>query len=158
MIPAVINLAGLVSAKGRQMANEDVFANRRGNLRALIIQHEGATNLAKLLGYSSPSYLSQMVGPNPTRQITEKVARQVERKLLLPDGWLDKKPTTYQVKVDEQQIGALVLLVGQILKENSISVTPEQFANLVTLANEREAIDETYIRRLINLIQPNLKK
>lgn len=139
------------------MANEDVFANRRGNLRALIIQHEGATNLAKLLGYSSPSYLSQMVGPNPTRQITEKVARQVERKLLLPDGWLDKKPTTYPVKVNDQQIGELVLLVGQILKENAVTVTPEQFATLVTLAHEREAIDETYIRRLIHLIQPSTK-
>lgn len=139
------------------MANDDVFANRRGNLRALIIQHEGATNLAKLLGYSSPSYLSQMVGPNPSRQITEKVARQIEHKLILPDGWLDKRPTTFQVRVDDQQIGELVLLIGQILKDNAVSVTPEQFATLVTLCHERGNIDETYIRRLIHLIQPSTR-
>lgn len=138
------------------MANEDVFQNRRGNLRALIVQHEGATNVAKLLGYSSPSYLSQMVGPNPTRQITEKVARQIERKMILPDGWMDKKPTNFQVKVNDQQIGELVLLIGQILKDNGVSVAPEQFATLVTLAHERGEIDENYIRRLIHLIEPKI--
>lgn len=135
------------------MAN-DVFQNRRANLKALIVQHEGATPLAKALGYGSPSYLSQMVGPKPSRQITEKVARQIERKLLLPQGWLDKRPTAYPVKVDEQRVQETVLLVGQLLRDTAVAVSPEQFAGLVALAHERGTLDETYIRRLIHLIHP----
>lgn len=134
------------------MANE-VFDNRRANLRALIHEHRGPSNLAKLLGYTSPSYLSQMAGPKPTRQITEKVARDIERKLLLPASWLDKKPTAYPVNVDEGRVQEVVLLVGQILQDASTTVSPEQFAGLVALAHER-GLDETYIRRLINLINP----
>lgn len=135
------------------MANE-VFDNRRANLRALIHQHRGASNLAKLLGYTSPSYISQMAGPKPTRQITEKVARDIERKLLLPSGWLDQQPTVYRVEVDERRVQEVVLLVGQLLRDTSTTVVPEQFAGLVALAHEREGLDETYIRRLIHLINP----
>ncbi|CAB4149848.1 hypothetical protein UFOVP555_42 [uncultured Caudovirales phage] len=85
------------------------------------------------------------------------MARQIERKLILPAGWLDKKPQPFAVKVNDQRIGELVLLIGQILKDNGVSVTPEQFATLVTLAHERGEIDENYIRRLIHLIEPSIR-
>lgn len=136
------------------MANE-VFNKRRANLRALIRQHEGATSLAKALGYTSPSYVSQMAGPHPTRQITEKVAREIERKLLLPANWLDKEPVHYAGKVQDDKVQQAVLLVGQLLKDSTTTVSPEQFAGLVALAYERGDLDETYIRRLIHLINPD---
>lgn len=136
----------------------DVFLTRRNNLRALIQQHEGATPLAKALGYGSPSYLSQMVGPHPTRQVTEKVARTIERRLLLPTGWLDTPLPDYQPRVDEGQVRETVLLVGQVLRETGTNATPEQFAELVALMHERGGTDETYLRRLILLINPKSRK
>lgn len=136
----------------------DVFLIRRTNLRALIQQHDGATNLAKVLGYSSPSFLSQMVGPHPTRQVTEKVARQIESRLLLPVGWLDKPLPDYQSRVDEGHVRDTVLLVGQTLRETGTATTPEQFAELVALVHERGGADETYLRRLIHLINPKARR
>lgn len=140
------------------MANTDVFDNRRENLRALIHQHRGATNLSKMLGLTSPSYLSQMVGPRRSRQVTEKTARDIERKLLLPSGWLDQQPTVRPVNVDDGRVQEVVLLVGQLLKDTHTTVSPEQFAGLVALAHERQGLDETYIRRLIHLVNPESRK
>lgn len=136
------------------MPTDDVFAIRRKNLRALIRQHEGATNLAKLLGYSSPSYLSQMVGPAKTRPVTEKVARQIENRLRMPSGWLDKVHSDYATTVDENSVSETIVLVGQLLSDSKVKTTPRQFAELVALAQERGGLDETYIRRLISLLNP----
>lgn len=136
------------------MPTEDVFTTRRKNLRDLIRQHEGATNLAKLLGYSSPSYLSQMVGPRPTRQVTEKVARQIEGRLRMPGGWLDKTHDPYRTTLDEGSVNETIVLVGQLLSDAKTKTTPRQFAELVALAQERGGLDETYIRRLISLLNP----
>ena len=124
-------------------------------MRALVRHHEGATSLAKALGYGSPSYVSQLAGPHPIRQITEKVAREIERKLLLPSGWLDKEPVNYSGRVDDDKVQQVVLLVGQLLKDSDTNVSPQQFAGLVALAYERGDLDETYIRRLICLINPD---
>lgn len=61
---------------------------RRNNLRRLAEQH-GATILAERLGYASPSFLSQMIGPNPTREVSERTARVIEHSLGLEPGWMD---------------------------------------------------------------------
>lgn len=130
----------------------DVFLIRRRNLRSLVTQYEGATNLAHRLGYTSPSYISQMIGPHPTRQITEKVARQVEDKLTLPLGWLDKPHKELGGPVDEHRVGETIVLVGQVLEDMKVSTSPRQFAELVALVHERGGMDEGYLRRLITLI------
>jgi hypothetical protein len=134
------------------MPTDEVFKLRRENLRALIRQHEGATSLAKMLGYSSPSYLSQMVGPRPVRQVTEKVARGIEQRLRMPNGWLDKKHDSYVSRIDEGSVSDTIVLVGQMLSDTGTKATPRQFAELVALAQERGALDETYIRRLLSLL------
>lgn len=46
---------------------------RKENLRLLLIQWGGPTNLAKKLKYSGPSYLSQLLSGN--RPFSEKTAR-----------------------------------------------------------------------------------
>lgn len=53
---------------------------RRINLRKMM-ESEGALKLAGRLGYRQSSFLSQMAGPNPTREITEKTARAYEKQL-----------------------------------------------------------------------------
>lgn len=61
---------------------------RRTNLRRLAEQHT-ATALAQKLGYASASWISQMVGPRPVRDVTERTARLVEGVLDLEPGSLD---------------------------------------------------------------------
>lgn len=61
---------------------------RRKNLRRLADQH-GASALADLLGHSNPSYMSQMIGPNPTRVVSERTAREIEWHLGIEPGSLD---------------------------------------------------------------------
>ena len=51
----------------------DVMDTRRAKLK-LLTGSQTPTALAKLLGYSGPSYISQMIGGH--RPITEKTARR----------------------------------------------------------------------------------
>lgn len=66
-----------------------VFETRRANLRLLAESQGGIGVLAAKLDHANSSYLSQLVGPNPTRQVSERVARGIEGKLGLTAGWLD---------------------------------------------------------------------
>lgn len=64
----------------------DVFKQRRENLRKLVKEWSGPNNLAAKLGYTNASYLVQMVGPNPIREVSEKTARKIETALGLSAG------------------------------------------------------------------------
>ena len=46
--------------------------------------------IASEMGWGSTSFLSQMIGPNPSRSITERTARRLETKLSLPYLSLDR--------------------------------------------------------------------
>lgn len=61
-----------------------VYDVRRTNLRRLMQQWGGPTALAAHLGHSNGSYLAQLAGPNPKREVGERTARQIEAKLGLP--------------------------------------------------------------------------
>ena len=69
---------------------KSVFDIRRDNLRKLMEQWGGPTSLSQKLGHSNASYMAQLAGPRPTREVSEKTARDVERKLGLSSGWMDK--------------------------------------------------------------------
>lgn len=71
------------------MSAIDLRQIRRENLRHLIKIRGGANALAKALGYANASFLSQMAGPNPMREVTEKTARQIEESLGIAPGVLD---------------------------------------------------------------------
>lgn len=62
---------------------------RRQQLQKLIAQQGSSRKLSQLLGYSNASFLTQMAGPSPTRDVTEKTARKIEQTLGLPEKWLD---------------------------------------------------------------------
>ncbi|MFJ1253407.1 hypothetical protein [Cupriavidus sp. CuC1] len=66
-----------------------VFDARRANLRLLASKHESISGLAAKLHMRHPSYLSQLIGPNPQRNVSERTARAFETRLGLPAGWLD---------------------------------------------------------------------
>lgn len=67
-----------------------IFAIRVTNLRAMREFYEDEIGgLSAKLGVT-PSYISQLIGPNPTLVISEKSARAFEKKLRLPVSWLDR--------------------------------------------------------------------
>lgn len=68
----------------------EVYAARRANLLVLIDQHDGRKGLGEALGYSNGSYISQLIGDEPRRNVSEGVARRIETKLGLAHGWMDK--------------------------------------------------------------------
>lgn len=70
-------------------ALDAVFAARRANLRLLAARFDGTSQLAAKLNLRHPSYLSQLIGPNPQRNVSERTARLFEQRLDLPAGWLD---------------------------------------------------------------------
>lgn len=62
---------------------------RRANLRKLANSVGGPGVLSKKLGYTNSSFLVQMAGPNPIRQVSEETARRFESTLDLLPGSLD---------------------------------------------------------------------
>jgi len=73
---------------------EKLNSIRRTNLRSLV-RGSSATSVAKAAGYTSPSYLSQMIGPNATKKVSEESARKIEEGLGLPHLYLDQERDEY---------------------------------------------------------------
>lgn len=65
-----------------------VYHARRENLRLLAAKYEGQHTLADKLDITR-SYLSQLIGKTPTKNISEATARGFEAKLALQAGFLD---------------------------------------------------------------------
>lgn len=130
---------------------------RRQNLRLLAAQWGGPTGLAKKLGLSGPSYLSQLT--RGTRPITEKTVRKLEKQLGLPAGWLDgvHEQKEQPAAIDEQLMRRVVLMVGAVLEGLGVNPGAAKFADLVELVYEdavsKKTVDEDFIRRLSKLTQ-----
>lgn len=112
---------------------------RRQNLRDMM-KREGAATLAERLGYRQSSFLSQMAGPNPTREVTEKTVRAYEKQLGMAPGTLDK-PLDEGAEVkppSTEDMIALVLnatrTVGRICETESVNLQTHKFADIVALA------------------------
>ena len=77
-----------------------IYEIRRDNLR-ILVRERGNGEVSKAIGYSSASYLSQMVCPKASRPVTELTARKVEKALTLPVYWLDQERDLYGDPVGE---------------------------------------------------------
>ncbi|QXV72215.1 hypothetical protein Acf1_00018 [Acidovorax phage ACF1] len=141
----------------------DIAEIRRQNLRALIEKH-GGSKLAKMLGYASPSFLSQQAGPNPTREVTERSARAFEKKLGLPPGHLDRLPEAEDAPPAAQAmspdvIANVIRLVGSLMQAEAIDVpAPQRFSDVIALAVtdtlEHGGVPrEQHIRRVVRLLK-----
>ena len=69
-------------ADGSAMERLDVAKHRLANVRTLAARYETQTDLAVALGMTK-SALSQLIGPNPIRDISERMARKFEKRLRL---------------------------------------------------------------------------
>jgi hypothetical protein len=126
---------------GPEPSPSQVTSWRARNLRTLAQTHGGFAALARQLGYSNHSALSHLAGKNPTRPISETVARRIENKLGLPRGMLDEPPRSFSSEVaasdDEVRrlIGAAaVKTMSRVLYQNGLRLPPEceiSFTSLV---------------------------
>lgn len=138
-------------------AMKSVYALRRENLRALMREWGGPTSLAKKLGHTNGSYLAQLIGPHPSREVSEKVAREIEGKLALPLGWLDGEHDGQGRQIDDQTLGECVRAVAAAIRDAGLRPDPDAYANLVSLAYEHTKltgrVDEPFVNKLVRLIR-----
>jgi len=129
---------------------------RRERLRQYVTDHGGPTSVAKALGYSNGSFLSQLIGPNPTRPFTEKVARSIEERLALAPGWLDSQVPLVAREPAPADYIAGVRAVATAADARGIKPTPTQFATLVALASvymlPDGRVDQSVLDQLMQLI------
>lgn len=134
---------------------QNVYATRRENLRDLIRTWGGPTSLAKKLGHSNGSYVAQLAGPHPSREVSEKVAREIEIKLGMPVGWMDQPHEATQRQVDDATLSDCVRAVAAALRDAGHRASPDQMADLATLAYEHAKltgrVDEAFISKLVRL-------
>lgn len=139
---------------------EDTFSNRRANLRDLIEQWHGPLTLAKKIGYSNASFLVQMAGPNPTREVTEKTARKVEQVLGLPAGWMDEPPGRENTpnKVNISLVTTVIRAVMQTADDEGIRLSPVKLGDMVALVyadaeSHGGSVRSDYIQSIIKLMK-----
>jgi hypothetical protein len=152
---------------------KELSAIRRDNLRKVVESWGGPTALAKRLGYANPSYLVQMVGPNPTREVTERMALKIESELNLPHGSLSKlehnfatsednqvsaaKPQAYVPTLHGGNIAVAISQVSEVCEKMGVKLSTAKFADLVAFVfADIEAgvrVDEGRVSRLIQLAQ-----
>lgn len=134
-----------------------VYTTRRENLRRLMGEWGGPTSLSKKLGHSNGSYLAQLIGPNPSREISEKVAREMETKLGLPIGWMDASHPSDGQRLNDQALTEVVKAVATVLRDAGLRPDPDTYGTLVQLAYDRAKltgrIDEHYIQKLTTLVR-----
>lgn len=134
----------------------DVYNIRRDNLRRVTNEWGGPTSLAKKLGHSNGSYLAQLIGPNPTRMISEKTAREIEARLTLPTGWLDREQSGIP-QIDDEALADCVRAVAAALQDLKKRAQPSTFADVVQLVYEHRKLtgrlDEAFIQRVVRLLK-----
>jgi hypothetical protein len=136
---------------------KSIYDVRRENIRALIKTWGGPTSLAKKLGHANGSYLAQIAGPNPRRDISEKVAREFESKLGLTAMWLDQLHEGGPHKLNNQALADCVRAVATTLRDEGLRPDPEAYATLVQLVYDHTKltgqIDEGFIKKLTELLR-----
>lgn len=133
-----------------------VYETRRENLRMLTREWGGPTSLAKKLGHTNGSYLAQLIGPHPSREVSEKVAREIEGKLGLPLGWLDAGHDR-RAPVDDSALAECVRATTAAVREAKGHPSADTFGTLVGLVYDHYRlvgkIDEPYILKLVKLMK-----
>jgi hypothetical protein len=71
-------------------------ATRAANLRLVASRYEHQADLAQVFGWRTASYLSQLIGPNPTRGLSEATSRRMEQTLGLPNHAFDDEPRRFE--------------------------------------------------------------
>ena len=134
---------------------------RVANMQALARQRGGVTRLSEQMGYKG-TYLPQLIGPRPQRTISEKSARDMERRLDLPVGYLDVDRRSAGEPAPAADVGDMlrksVQAVALALAEAQAQLPPEKHGDLVVLVYDISApvgaVDDKIVQRLVRLAVP----
>jgi hypothetical protein len=129
----------------------DIPDIRRENLRQLFAKHGGPKALSERLSYRSPTFMTQMAGPNPSRHVSERTARSIERALALDPGSLDRPmPKTLSLPRPAQGVADQYLRVDAAAREAGATLAPAKFAEILEFAAGRDLSPED-LARLVRL-------
>lgn len=73
------------------MSNEEIQKNRLWNFRQIIRNVDGTNEAVRIMGKKN-SYITQIAGPNPKRNIGDRMASMIENAFSLTPGSLDAPP------------------------------------------------------------------
>jgi hypothetical protein len=121
------------------------------NLAALAAKYGGQTELAKKVG-KSKAWISQLIGKNPKRPVGDVAASKIEKKLGLPEGWLDS--THKKATVNQEILIESVQLVWDVLGEEKVTLPALKMARLVAAVYSRletGPLDRAEVRELVGL-------
>ena len=90
---------------------------RRDNARKLASKGGGKAAFARLVQMEA-SQVSQLIGPNPVKNIGNSIARRIERAHDLPEGWLDSSHPELDASADGESDGA----GGKIPQQQDVGV------------------------------------
>jgi hypothetical protein len=134
-----------------------VFAVRRDNLRRLSEAYGGAAKLAKPLGHTNGSRISQLIGKGATDEISERKARSIERTLELPEGYLDQDIAAAGSATLSGCVAKSVKDLVELIGDDSLAAMSEdRFGTLCAMVlHECRATghaDPAFVRRLGRLL------
>lgn len=109
-----------------------LHAARRDNLRRLMESWGGPTAMALRLGHSNGSFISQIAGPHPIRNISEKQARLIEERLGLEPGWLDTDVSQH-TPLDNTTLAHSITAVTLAQASLQIRLPPAKFAESIAI-------------------------
>lgn len=146
--------------------NAKLIAIRRSNADKAIANAGGAAKVAKVMGYKNASYLSQLFGPNPTRDPSERFMRRLEVALGLDDRSLDRDvmavahqaTTGPLISWNAPLLNQVMLLVGRIADEETVTLSIDRLAALTCMGYEDAAessgqVREGKLRQVIQLLR-----
>jgi hypothetical protein len=99
-----------------------------------------------------------VAGPTPSRDISENVARAMEKMLGLPDGYLDhEEDPAPPVEVQAPLVADIVHIVLDIVNDAPQRPSASKIAEVVALAYEQAAatgnkVDREFVKRLLKLV------
>jgi len=135
-----------------------VLEVRRANLRKLIPQWGGAVAIAMKLGHAGGAFITQMAGPNPSREISEKQARKIEARLDLQRGWLDMhhddSESVIPVGLDESRLKLAVTEALLACVEAKVTLPAEKLSTVIVMiyTSDTNALSmKKYARNVVSL-------
>ena len=123
----------------------ELFLRRRENLRRLVKSRGGQKRFLEEVGYSK-GWLSQLIGKTPDRDLSEKIAREIEHKLGFSPGALDSVTPEGNDSADAADVQ-----IAKILSENLRALMEVRGINQAELAR-RAKMAVTSVNRVFNAL------
>lgn len=140
------------------MSPDNLEDLRRKRAKLLARQVDGPSGFADIVGIST-SYVSQIIGPHPRREIGERLARKIERAFNKPVGWLDgmseEEDTQQKIHVDIEKLARLIHTATTMLNHHGAEIQEHKLAKILATAYEEstdEASENRILKTLIELV------